>query len=252
MRSPGRSLTPLLMMLTHAVGMLPLPGSTLRRVPPPCANAAALTSERLIELTQEFLETGTGFYSPLRPELLAADFIFRGGVVGPLNKFDYCRTMEMLGVAAAFNLESNAFGFTVDPDDPLCVRFFIRNTGEHRAPWQPWGALPPIPLQPTPGRTAVVAPTETSRVLFNADGQVRHFATGLVVGKYEGMQGNVNTNGLGAVLGLFHAVGVGGVGNLALNQVVRDVSNAAADRFEALKIPKTKTNAEDVPSWWVE
>ena len=96
---------------------------------------------------------------------MAEDFIFRGGVVGPLNKNDYCRTMDLLGVANAFDLESNAFGFVVDPADPLCVRFFIRNTGEHTAPWQPWGELPPIPLKPTPGQTTVVAPTETARLL---------------------------------------------------------------------------------------
>ena len=231
-------------------------GSSVRRASTPRADVASaappLTSEKLIELTQQFLDSGTGFYSPLRPELMAEDFIFRGGVVGPLNKKDYCRTMELLGVASAFDLQSNAFGFTVDPADPLCVRFFLRNTGEHVAPWQPWGALPPIPLQPTPGRTTVIAPTETGRLLFNADGQVRHFATGLVVGKYEGVQGSVNTNGLGAVLGLFNSVGVGSVGGLALYKTVRDVSNAAADRFEALRIPKTKTNAEDVPSWWME
>ena len=173
-------------------------------------------------------------------------------MVGPLNKRDYVRTMTLLGVDGAFQLSPNAFGFTVDPADPLCVRFFLRNRGEHVAPWQPWGAAPPLPLKPTAGRTAVVAPTETARLIFNPDGRIKHFATGLVVGKYEAQQAGVNTNGLGAVLGLFHAVGVGAVGNLALNQQVRDLSNAAADRFEALKIPKTRTNDEDVPSWWVE
>jgi len=184
--------------------------------------------------------------------MMGEDFIFRGGVVGPLNKADYCRTMTLLGVDAAFKLESNAFGFTVDPDDPLCVRFFLRNTGEHVAPWQPWGAVPPVPIKPTAGRTAVVAPTETGRLLFNPDGSIKHFATGLVVGKYEAQQKGVNTDGLGAVLGLFNAVGVGAVGGLALYKVVRDLSNDAADKFEALKIPKTKTRDEDVPSWWVE
>ena len=215
-------------------------------------DSTQLTAEELVQKTQEFIATGTGFYSPLRPELLADDFIFRGGVVGPLNKKDYCRTMELLGVAEAFDLEPNAFGFTVDPSDPLCVRFFLRNTGDHVKPWQPWGAAPPIPLQPTPGKTKVVAPTETGRLIFDADGRVKHFATGLVVGKYEAQQKGVNTNGLGAVLGLFHAVGVGSVGNLALYKVVRDLSNAAADRFEALRIPKTKTNDDEVPGWWVE
>ena len=45
---------------------------------------------------------------------------------------------------------------------------------------------------------------------------------------------------------------VGGVGALALNQLVRDLSNEAADRFDALDIPKTKSRPEEVPAWWVE
>ena len=90
-------------------------------------------------------------------------------------------------------------------------------------------------------------------LMFDADGRVRHFGTGLVVGKYESQQkAGVNTNGLGAVLGLFNAIGFGSVGSLALYKAVRDVSNEAADRFPDLNIPKTKTRAEDVPSWWVE
>ena len=220
--------------------------------PPSAPPSAPLTPERLVELSRTFLSTGTGFYSEVRPELFADDFVFRGGVVGPLNKPDYCRTMRLLGVADAFDLEPNAFGFAVDPADPLCVRFFLRNTGEHVAPWQPWGAVPPVPLQPTAGRTRVVAPTETGRLVFDESGRVRHFATGLVVGRFEAQQKGVNTAGLGAVLGLFGAIGVGGVGALALNQLVRDLSNEAADRFDALDIPKTKSRPEAVPGWWVE
>lgn len=213
----------------------------------------ALTSERLIELAKEFLDTGTGFYSACRPELMADEFIFRGGVVGPLNKKDYCRTMELLGIADAWRLQSNAFGFVVDPAEPMCVRFFLRNTGDHVAAWQPWGAVPPLPIQPTPGKGSVVAPTETGRLIFDSEGKVKHFATGLVVGKYEAQQGRgVNTGGLGAVLGLFHTVGFGAVGNLALSKTVRDLSNKAADQLPDLRIPKTKSNPEAVPSWWRE
>jgi hypothetical protein len=244
------------MRFTAAVSTL-LAAAPMPRWTHPTASVAApiatRTSQELIDKTREFLDTGTGFYSGLRPELMSEEFIFRGGVVGPLNKKDYCRTMALLGIADAWSLESNAFGFTVDPAEPDCVRYFLRNTGEHVGPWQPWGAVPPLPINPKPGSTRVVAPTETGRLIFDADGKVKHFATGLVVGKYEAAQGKgVNTGGLGAVLGLFHAVGFGFVGNLALNQAVRDLSNRAADRFEDLKIPKTKTNAEDVPAWWVE
>ena len=97
--------------------------------------------------------------------------------------------------------------------------------------------------------TSVVAPTETARLIFSDSGKVKHFGTGLVVGKYEQ---EVNTNGLGAVLGLFNAIGVGQVGGLALSKQVRDFSNAAADQFEFLKIPKTKSLPENVPAWWKE
>mmetsp|Transcript_26418 Transcript_26418/g.89098 ORF Transcript_26418/g.89098 Transcript_26418/m.89098 type:complete len:255 (+) Transcript_26418:49-813(+) len=249
----SRCLTTLSTLLA-AVPRAPSPAAQLSpEVASTTSAAAPLMPDRLIALTQEFLNTGTGFYSPLRPELMAEDFIFRGGVVGPLSKTDYCRTMRLLGIADAWQLQCNAFGFVIDPADPMCVRFFLRNTGEHVGAWQPWGAVPPIPIQPTPGKTSVVGPTETGRCVFDAEGKVRHFATGLVVGKYEAQQGGgVNTNGLGAVLGLFHTVGLGAVGNLALSKTVRDLSNAAADQFEALKIPKTETNEEDVPRWWRE
>lgn len=63
---------------------------------------------------------------------------------------------------------------------------------------------------------------------------------------YEGYE--FNTNGLGAVLGLFHAIGIGDVGNLALNSNVRAISNIAASNFDFLKIPKTKS--ENAPVWW--
>ena len=236
-----------------AAGVTTLLAAAPPRRHPPQASVAPRTAEESIALATDFLDTGTGFYSSLRPELMSEEFIFRGGVVGPLNKKDYCRTMTLLGIADSWNLESNAFGFTVDPAEPDCVRFFIRNTGEHVAAWQPWGAVPPLPIKPKPGSTRVVAPTETGRIILDADGKVKHFATGLVVGKYEAQQGKgVNTGGLGAVLGLFHAVGIGSVGNLALYQVVRDLSNRAADQFEDLKIPKTKTNADEVPAWWRE
>ena len=232
----------------------PRPSSKTIALSTATSAATSTTSSTLDEATlfaaaKEFLETGTGFYSSTREELLSDEFIFRGGVVGPLGKADYLRTMRLLSVSEAFDLEANAFGFSVDPDEPNCVRFFIRNRGEHVKPWQPWGTFPPLPLPPTPGQTAVVGPTETGRIIIDPETKkVRHFATGLVVGKFE----SVNTNGLGAVLGLFNAIGVGQVGGLALNQQVRDFSNFAADTFPFLEIPKTKTAPELVPSWWNE
>ena len=75
--------------------------------------------------------------------------------------------------------------------------------------------------------------------------KVKFFTTGNVVKfGYE----DSNTNGLGAVLGLFHAIGFGDVGNLALNANVRAASNFAATNLDFLKIPKTKSSP--APGWW--
>lgn len=196
------------------------------------------------------MDEATGFYSELKPEFLADDFVFRGGVVGPLNKADYVDTMEKLGVYRAFNLEPNAFGFTVDPSDPLTVRFFVRNRGCHVGKWQPWGALPPLPLEPDPERSAVVGPTEAAMVTFEPETlQVRFFTTGNVVKFGDGLSG-VNMGGFGVVFGLFYVIGIGDVGNLVLDANVRALSNWAANNVGALKIPRTKS--ENAPAWWTE
>ena len=52
---------------------------------------------------------------------------------------------------------------------------------------------------------------------------------------------------------VFHSHVADGNGKSCLFSThVRDASNFAADQFEFLKIPKTKTNEEDVPAWWKE
>eukprot|EP00929_Paragymnodinium_shiwhaense_P109384 TRINITY_DN75793_c0_g1_i1.p1 TRINITY_DN75793_c0_g1~~TRINITY_DN75793_c0_g1_i1.p1 ORF type:complete len:307 (+),score=49.96 TRINITY_DN75793_c0_g1_i1:65-922(+) len=198
----------------------------------------------LIARAKEFLDTATGFYSPLREDMMSKDFIFRGGVVGPLNKDDYIGTMERLGVYKAFNLTANAFGFTIDPKTPLTVRFFLRNRGEHVAGWQPWGAMPPIPLQPKAGQSSVLGPTETGYLTFEPGTlQVRFFTTGNVIGKYE----DVNTGGFGAVLGLFHSIGYGWIGNLAMNGNFRNLANVMHETVDN-SVPRTKS--DNVPAWW--
>ena len=111
-------------------------GAALRATVETATTAAPPTTD-LVAKTRAFLESGTGFYSAPDASMLADDFIFRGGVVGPLNKADYLDTMEKLGVYRAFDLDANAYGFVEDPRDPRCVRFFLRNTGEHVDAWQP-------------------------------------------------------------------------------------------------------------------
>ena len=68
------------------------------------------------------------------------------------------------------------------------------------------------------------------RILLDADGKVKHFATGLVVGKYEAQQGKgVNTGGLGAVLGVSYQA--------ACQDVLHFVADAIASYQTSIGVP---------------
>merc|ERR1719161_3071925 len=68
-----------------------------------------------------------GYYGPIDPELLDEDFVFRAPVIGPLNKQDYVTTMRQLKPYSGFpDLSPNAFGFTIDPNNPYMVWNYVR------------------------------------------------------------------------------------------------------------------------------
>ena len=100
-------------------------------VPPlPTAGDAAL-----LERANEFLHSGSGFYTPPREELFSDEFIFRGPAIGPLNRADYLQILGTFGIYTAFpDIKPNAFGFTVDPEDPSRVWFLVRNSGTNTGP----------------------------------------------------------------------------------------------------------------------
>mmetsp|Transcript_37882 Transcript_37882/g.69248 ORF Transcript_37882/g.69248 Transcript_37882/m.69248 type:complete len:251 (-) Transcript_37882:67-819(-) len=244
--------TIVLAILPLVIGFTPMPNS-VRRVDLGLGRPATIIASpgegEVIAAAQSFVDEATGFYSPLKPDCLASDFVFRGGVIGPLNKHDYLATMESLGIFDAFDLKANAFGFTVDPADPLSVRFFVRNTGSHVGPFLQRG---PLSFRPDPARSSVVGPTEAAMLTFEPGTlKVRFFTTGNVVKFGNSVQGRApNTGGLGAVLGLFYAIGFGGLGNLALNGYFRSLFNWAGSQLGSFGIPLTKS--EVVPAWWTE
>ena len=67
-----------------------------RMVRATAAMQAVATKLDVVELTKEFLATSTGYYSPVDPERLDPDFVFRAPTIGPLNKMDYINTMTTL------------------------------------------------------------------------------------------------------------------------------------------------------------
>ena len=82
------------------------------------SSALKLSESEVIDLAKDYVEKRNGFYAPIDGNVHSEDFVFRAGIVGPLNKVDYIDTMTKLGIANAFDVQPNAFGFCVDPDQP--------------------------------------------------------------------------------------------------------------------------------------
>lgn len=194
----------------------------------------------ILQAANTFLYTGSGFYSPPREDLLADDFVFRGPVVGPLNKQDYLDTLASFGVYTAYpDISPNAFGFTVDPENPLRVWFLVRNTGTNTGPF---GLGFGLNLPPS-GNTARGL-VETFSITFDEARKVKLLTVGYLADRFDEKS---NTGGYGAALGLLTAaLGGGPAGALASNKYVQRIANA----FTPKGGPRTVSDEEDVPAWW--
>lgn len=200
---------------------------------------------KVVSLAKEFIEKASGIYGPLDDEMYSEDFVFRGGMIGPLNKKDYLATMRWLGVADAFELEANAFGFTVDPQNPNCVRYFVRNTGEHV------GGFLNGALQPRDGYRKINGPLETAQIIFDDAGKVKFLTAGNVVASKMELE-ETNTGGLGAIVGLMHAVGYPLLAKGGSYPFVRNFNTGASrllDTFDLVgALPKT--SSVSLPEWY--
>merc|ERR1711871_1309679 len=136
--------------------------------------SAAATSSPLIAAAEEFINTKSGFYSPYDADAFAEDFVFRGPVIGPLNKADYLSTMDTFKVYRAFpDISPNAFGFAVDPAEERRVWFFVRNTGTNTGPFGiGYG------LEAPPSGNAVVGVPEAFSITFDAAERVKLLTVG--------------------------------------------------------------------------
>ena len=192
----------------------------------------------LLERANEFLHSGSGFYTPPREELFSDEFIFRGPAIGPLNRADYLQILGTFGIYTAFpDIKPNAFGFTVDPEDPSRVWFLVRNSGTNTGPLGLGLGL----SWPASGNAVEGAP-ETFSIKFDADGRVKLLTVGYVADRFEG-----NTGGSGAALGLMKVAGLVPLGFSASNPLFQ-----LAQKFgDAVNYPaRTMSRPEDVPRWW--
>lgn len=83
------------------------------------------------------------------PEYFDDEYLFRGPVIGPINRADLVRANGAFGLEVAFpDLDRQPFGFCVDPDNPYRCMFFDRWTATHTGELR----LDGLPLTPPTGR----------------------------------------------------------------------------------------------------
>lgn len=153
----------------------------------------------LIELAKHVVYNGSGFYSKIDEELLSEEFVFRGPYIGPLNKKDYGATMNYFSVYESIpDISPNAWGFSIDPQDPNRVWFMVRNSGSFTG--KPF-SINGIDF-PASGKALEGCP-ETFSIIFDEEQKVKHLSVGYVADRFQG-----NTNGDGAAVGIFRAFGI--------------------------------------------
>jgi hypothetical protein len=190
----------------------------------------------LCELAREFVYKKSGFYSLGDESSFSDDFVFRGPIVGPLNKEDYFKVMNTFQIYKAIpDINPNTFGYSIDPNDPNRVWFFVRNTGTFTGEQ---GLQLGYGLSIPPNGKSIDGGIETFSIMFDEHKKVKHVTVGYVADRFEG-----NTGGLGAVFGIAHAVGLPipkGIVLRTLQFIASEILNSDAKTY----------STKNIPSWW--
>jgi hypothetical protein len=194
------------------------------------------TSSVLIERTKEIIYNESGFYSNYNEDAFSDEFVFRGPIIGPLNKKDYLKTMDTFGIYKSFpDIDPNAWGFSIDPKNPNRVWFMIRHTGTFTG--EP---IAPNSINFQPNGAKLEGCPETFNIIFDEEQKVKYLSVGYVADRFEG-----NTNGKGAAIGIFNLIGlpfpkVGPIQRF-FQWFGTEVVDAGALSYSA---------KEEIPKWW--
>jgi hypothetical protein len=197
-------------------------------------DTSASRSEQLLAKAESFVNTGSGFYSPPDASLFSEEFVFRGPIVGPLNKKDYLHTLgECFQVFKVFpDISANAWGFSIDPENPNKVWYMVRNTGTMENDWQ---LAPNLPAIPANGKK-VKGPPETHSILFDEEMKVKCLTVGYVADRFEG-----NTGGSCAAFGLLEGIGYK-LPPAPIFRIASELTNGFMGGPNAF--------STDLPKWW--
>lgn len=170
-------------------------------------------------------------------EFFSEDYVFRGPIVGPINRKELVQVNTRFGLEVAFpDLDRQAFGFCVDPENPFRVLYFERWTATHTGDW----SIPGLPPLPATGRIST-SPVFPFSVVWTPEGKIiyEHLAT--AVDRFEG-----TTKGKVAVFGLLETAGLSidtSVGNRIL------VFQQKLQRWLDLPL-QNYSKSSDLPAWW--
>jgi hypothetical protein len=134
------------------------------------------------------------------------------------------------------DINPNAFGFTVDPEDANRIWCFVRNTGTFSG--QPGIGLGNNMYIP-PNNVTIQGCPEAFSFTFEHDNKLRHLTVGYVVDRFQG-----NTNGKGAAFGILSAAGVPLPQRGPLLRLLQWLG------AEVLQMDAKTYSPRDVPSWW--
>ena len=194
-------------------------------------------SKALIEKTKDIVYNKSGFYSDYDADVYSEEFVFRGPFIGPLNKKDYLATMDAFGIYKAIpDISPNAWGFSIDPKDENRVWFMVRNTGTFDG--EP---LAPDSINFKPNGVKLEGCPETFSVIFDEEQKLKYLSVGYVADRFEG-----NTNGNGAAVGIFNAIG------LPFPKVGPVQRFAQWFGTEVVKLGPLSYSVKDVPEWWTD
>ncbi|KAL3915295.1 MAG: hypothetical protein SGARI_008213, partial [Bacillariaceae sp.] len=159
-------------------------------------------------------------------------YIFRGPIVGPINRQDLVDTNSQFGLDTSFpDLERQPFGFCVDPENPYRCMFFERWKATHTGTFE----LPASPIKAEATGNQSISPAFPFSITWTPEGKVIYECLTTAVDRFEG-----NTKGKVAVFGLLETAGI------PLDNSVGNPLLAAAQKFNRfIDLPAQVFSKED-------
>lgn len=185
-------------LLSHTKGFSASTGKTgLTLAPEVDATAAYAASDfpiapdDLITRAKEVLGPDCGIGMKDDGACLADDFEFCAAVVGPIPKNEYIDALDSFKLQDSFDIETNYFGWVVDPMQTNRVWFMGRSISKHKDTFAGVEAT---------GKELVLPPQQF-HLDFNEAGKVKE------IGFYTSDRRQGNTGGLGGAFAYFYGVG---------------------------------------------